>query len=79
MATRKGGRKAGLPNYKAELLLEVIEEIRPIGTLGWQQVARKYKDESHEEVLRNFEDVKRQFTSVLANYGRPKPTGNILL
>lgn len=60
-------------DYQTIKRLEVIER----SDQSVQQVARKYKDESNGEVLRNFEDVKRQFTSDLANYGRPKPIGNV--
>ena len=68
-------RKQGTANYKVDLLIEVVEEKLPQGTLGWQEVAALYQFRSQEGSLRDYDDVKRHWTEKLCNKFK-KPTGD---
>jgi hypothetical protein len=54
-----GGRRS--PNYKNNILLEIIKGIEPAGRVEWERVAR-YKEDSQEAVLRetNKESAREQ-------------------
>ena len=69
-----GGRRNGIPNYKKDKLLNIIDSVRPIGPNEWQEVARMYKESSGEAEERPYLDVKRHFYEKLCNGGK-KPTG----
>ena len=73
--SKKGGRKAGVGNYRPELLLDCVEAYLPIGEVGWRRVAVRYQELSNEEMERSHDDIKRQFMENLANRGKVKPTG----
>ena len=62
------------PNYKAKLLLDVIEEVKPSGSVKWQEVAEKYKARSQEPDTRDWQDMRRYFNEKLCEKNR-KPTG----
>ena len=55
-------RAAGKPNYKREILFEVIQSKKPVGAVVWNQVAEEYKAKSEEEKIRNVVDIKRFWT-----------------
>ena len=57
------GRSAGVPNYKNEILINVVEAILPDGALGWTKVAQRYQEASGEKELRDSHDIKRHFTT----------------
>ena len=57
------GRSAGVPNYKNDLLINVIEAILPDGPLQWRTVATRYKEASGEADERDPHDLKRHFTT----------------
>ena len=57
------GRSAGVPNYKNDLLVNVIEAILPDGPLQWRTVATRYKEASGEADERDPHDLKRHFTT----------------
>lgn len=57
------GRSAGVPNYKNELLINVIEGILPNGPALWQMVARRYQEVSGEMNIREVQDIRRHFTT----------------
>jgi hypothetical protein len=59
----KKGRGVGVPNYKNDLLINVIEAILPDGAMQWQLVATRYKEVSGEAELRDCHDLKRHFTT----------------
>jgi hypothetical protein len=69
------GRQTGVPNYKKDILLNIIENILPSSSDDWMQVAIRYQDASGEVKLRDPYEIKRQFTQKLCNKGL-KPTGN---
>jgi hypothetical protein len=69
------GRKTGFPNYKNDIVLNVIGDILPIGMEAWKIVADRYKTASGEVKLREYGDVKRHFYENLCDKGR-KPTGS---
>lgn len=69
-------RQPGAINYNNELLLiNIIEEQKPKGATGWQNVAILYKNRSNDAIQRDPEDIKRQWIEKLCNKMK-KPTGN---
>ena len=59
------------PNYKAKFLLDVVDLVLPIGR---QEVSQRYKAESGDADLRDWQDLKRYFVEKLCDKNR-KPTG----
>ena len=43
-----GGRQEGAVNYKDNLLLTIISEIKPRGGEGWKMVAERYQSAAGE-------------------------------
>lgn len=75
MSTRNGGgRKAGVPNYKKEIFLNVVSDVLPSGANEWQIVAERYQMASGEIIVREGADVKRYFIENCCNNNK-KPTG----
>ena len=68
------GRSSGVPNYQANILLNIVEDVMPIGSLMWQIVALRYQQAAKEATLRDFNDVKRKFNE-LHKFGRAQSTG----
>ncbi len=68
-------RGRGKANYKVGLLIEVVEEKLPQGSLGWQEVAALYQFRSQEAILRDHEDIKRYWCQKLCNKFK-KPRGD---
>ncbi len=68
------GRSNGVPNYQTDILLNVIEDILPLGSLMWQSVANRYHVLSKEPKLRDLNDVKRKFGE-LHKFGKTQATG----
>ena len=70
------GRGAGVPNYKNDVLVSVIESVMPIGPAQWDVVASRYRVQSGETVLQEAQDIKRHFSTNknLNNCGKV-PTG----
>jgi hypothetical protein len=68
------GRKAGAKKYNDDILLNIIEGIRPISAKDWERIASAYKDSTNESVLREYAVVKRYFIEKLCNNNK-KPTG----
>ena len=60
---RSKGRSAGVPNYKNDLLINVIEAILPDGPLQWRMVSTRYKEAFCEVEERNPHDLRRHFTT----------------
>ena len=58
------GRAVGVPNYKNDLLINVIEAILPDGAIQWKLLATRYKEVSGEVEERDSHDIKRHFTTV---------------
>ena len=66
-----------MPNYKNDLLINVIEAILPDGAIQWKLVATRYKEVSGEVEERDSHDIKRHFATNknLCDNGR-KVTGS---
>jgi hypothetical protein len=70
----RGGRSGGVPNYKNDILIEVVELYLPQGLEAWRVVALAYQRESMETVLRRGEDLRDNWNRKLCNRMQ-KPTG----
>lgn len=57
------GRSVGIPNYKNDLLTNVIEAVLPNGAALWQVVAKRYQEVSGELNVRDVQDIRRHFTT----------------
>ncbi len=68
------GRSGGVPNYKNDILIEVVELYLPRGLEAWREVALAYQRESMETVLRRGEDLRDNWNKKLCNRMQ-KPTG----
>jgi hypothetical protein len=66
--------RAGKPNYKNKILLEIIKAIRPVSSEQWMIVVERYKDKSGEIEMRDVQQLKKHFTSKMCN-GHKKITG----
>lgn len=55
------GRGTGVPNYKNEILITIIEAILPNCSTEWETVCKRYKIASEERIDRDAHDVKRHF------------------
>ena len=55
------GRGTGVPNYKNDVLITIVEAILPNCSAEWETVCRRYKIASEERVDRDAHDVKRHF------------------
>ena len=62
------------PNYKAKILLDIVDRLEPIGSAQWMDVADRYKVDSGEGSLRDWQDLKRYFVEKLCDKNK-KPTG----
>ncbi len=43
-----GGRAGGMPNYRNDILIEIIEEHLPQGLEAWRKVDMAYQNASNE-------------------------------
>ncbi len=68
-------RGSGTTNYRNDILMQVIAELRPCGALAWSNVAAIYHQRSNEAFVRDGDDVKRHWIEKLCNKMK-KPTGN---
>ena len=68
------GRSGGVPNYKNDILIEVVELYLPRGLEAWREAALAYQRESMETVLRRGEDLRDNWNKKLCNRMQ-KPTG----
>jgi hypothetical protein len=48
----RGGRSGGVPNYKNDVLINIVEMHLPHGLEAWREVAEVYQRESCEVTLR---------------------------
>ena len=71
---RRGGRAAGIPNYKNDKLIPIMNRILPRGDEEWKQVAILYKEASGESILRTVDSLQGNWKK-LCN-GFKKPTGS---
>jgi hypothetical protein len=68
------GRSGGVPNYRNDILINVVEEYLPQGLEAWRGVALAYQRESMESTLRRGEDLRDNWNKKLCNR-MLKPTG----
>lgn len=67
-------KKTGVNNYRNDILIDMIESIKPSGAEAWKQVAVLYQNAANEAELRDSDDIKRHWTQKLCN-GFKKSTG----
>jgi hypothetical protein len=74
--TRGGyvGRPFGAPNYKNNILIEIVERYPPQGLEAWNAVALQYQRELHELTLRLGADLRENWNKKLCNRMQ-KPKG----
>ena len=60
-------RTKGKVNYKTNELIEAIEKNLPQGAEGWKEVAVMYKVKTSDNVLCDYEDLKRHWVEKLCN------------
>jgi len=70
----RGRRSGGVPNYRNEIIIEVVEQYLPQGLETWRTVALAYQRESMETVLHRGEDLWDNWNRKLCNRMQ-KPTG----
>lgn len=60
-------RRNGAPNYKTDLLIVIVESLKPKGADGWKRVAVLYQQDSGETMLRDQKPLDREV--VLHEFG----------
>jgi len=70
----RGGCSGGVPNYRNNILINVVEEYLPQGLEAWRGVALPYQQESMESTLCQGEDLWDNWNRKLCNRMQ-KPTG----
>ena len=70
----RGGRVGGVPNYRNEILIEIVERHLPQGLEAWREVALAYQRETNEPTLHRGEDLHDNWNKKLCNRMQ-KPTG----
>ena len=70
----RGGRAGGVPNYKNDILIGIVERHLPRGLEAWREVAVDYQREANEPTLRRGEDLRDNWNKKLCNR-MMKPTG----
>ena len=70
----RGGRSGGVPNYKNDILIGIVERHLPRGLEAWREVALEYQREANEPTLRRGEDLRDNWNKKLCNR-MIKPTG----
>ncbi len=68
------GRARGVPNYKNDIIINIVEQLLPHGLEVWWQVAAEYQRESGETTLHQGEDLQENWNKKLWNCMQ-KPTG----
>ncbi len=68
------GRAGGSPNYRNNILINIVEQYLPLGLEAWREVALVYQRESMEATLRWAEDLWDNWNRKLCNRMK-KPTG----
>jgi hypothetical protein len=69
-----GGRVNGKWNYKNDVLIKIVEDLRPYGSEGWASVSAQYREASEEDDFRDPKDLKEHWIWKLCNNYK-KPTG----
>ena len=63
----RAGRPVGAPNYKNDILIEIVELYLPQGLEAWRAVATAYQRESMETVFCRGEDLRDNWNKKLCN------------
>jgi hypothetical protein len=70
----RGSRAGGIPNYRNDILIHIVEQYLPLGLEAWREVPLMYQRESMEATLRRAEDLRDNWNRKLCNRMQ-KPTG----
>jgi hypothetical protein len=70
---KKGGRGAQYTEEETDLLLDILDEILPVGALDWIQVRNKFNDHVTEKRKRTKEALQRKFNGM---HQTKVPTGD---
>ena len=68
------GRSSGTPNYRNDILINIVEQQLPQGLEAWRNVACLYQSAANENELRRGEDIRDNWIRKLCNNFK-KPTG----
>ena len=68
------GKRQGVVRYNKKILLDEIRKFKPISRLEWESVAINYQKLTGEKVIREVDDIKRQFITKMCDNNK-KPTG----
>jgi hypothetical protein len=71
---RSRGRSSGTPNYRNDVLINIVKQQLPQGLEAWRNVACLYQNASKENELRRGEDIRDNWVRKLCNNFK-KPTG----
>ena len=71
---QRTGSTAGVPNYRNDLLIDIIEENLPEGLEAWRMVAFAYQNALNQVNLWRVEDIRDNWVRKLCNNFK-KPTG----
>ena len=64
---RPAGRPSGTPNYRNDILIDIVERLLPHGLEAWRQVALEYQSGSAEANLHRGEDLCDNWNKKLCN------------
>ncbi len=68
------GCAGGIPNYKNDIIINIVERLLPQGLAAWKQVAAEYQRETGETTLCQGEDLQENWNKKLCNHMQ-EPTG----
>jgi hypothetical protein len=68
------GRAGGVPNYKNNIIINIVERLLPHALEAWRQGAAEYQRESGKTTLYQVEDLQENWNNKLCNHMQ-KPTG----
>ena len=66
---RSRGRSSGTPNYRNDVLINIVEQQLPQGLEAWRNVACLYQNASKENELRRGEDIRDNWVRKLCKSG----------
>ena len=70
-----GGRRAGIPNFKKNIVINIVGAHLPVSSDDWKECCEAYQAATSELLLRDNADFKRYFWEKCCNKGK-KPTGS---
>ena len=63
----RGGRPPGARNYRNDILIDIVDKMRPIGLEAWKAVAAAYMVDAAEESPRDAKDLRDHWVKKLCN------------